>query len=234
MTNGQGPGPTSSRPGAESTAGLKESFNDEAQGARRAFEETAADLTDKASALAGEAGQALAGKAEGAKAGLSEQLKAFGDAMRAAADNLAEGQPTASRLVSEAASGLDGLSASLENKSFGEVADELRSMGRNNAGGLLAGSVIAGLALGRFLRSAEPQGASRQSAASDRQGGSPTQGDGGGFPSAGGTAGLASEPSIGSAGRPGAGMAGGAGSGMVGGAGAGMAGGPADDFGGAR
>jgi len=118
-------------------AGLKDTVNEEAKGARRAFEETTADLSDKASALAGEAGHAIADKADGVKESLGEHLKAFGDALRAAADSLAEGQPGASRMVNEAAAGLDGLSDSLQNKSFGDVAGDLRSMGRNNAGGLL-------------------------------------------------------------------------------------------------
>jgi len=56
----------------------------------------------------------------------------------------------------DAAGGLERLSSSLKNKPFEDVLMELRSFGRDNSGALIAGSVLAGLALGRFLKSSSP------------------------------------------------------------------------------
>ncbi len=120
--------------------------------------ETASDLSEKASALADEAVEAAKAKAETAKDGLSGMLEAFGGALRAASDHLAKEQPAASKMVSEAATGLEGLSSSIGSKPLGSVLEDMRSLGRDNAGGLFAGSVLAGLALGRFFRASEPGG----------------------------------------------------------------------------
>lgn len=134
-------------------ASLKRAAKDEAAGAERALNETGADLSKKAGDIAGDAKEAVARKAEDVKHGLSGGLKAFGGALRAAGDHLAEsGQGGPSRLVGEAASGVERLAESMDSKPLNEVFEELRDLGRNNGGGLFAGSMLAGLALGRLLR----------------------------------------------------------------------------------
>jgi hypothetical protein len=101
-------------------------------------------------------------KAEGAKQGLSGGLKVLGGALRAAGDHLSEnGQAGSSKLIGEAASGLERFADSLDSKPLGEVFDELRTFGHNNAEGLFAGSMLAGLALGRLLKAAGTEGGSR-------------------------------------------------------------------------
>ena len=44
----------------------------------------------------------------------------------------------------------------MKNKPFEDVLEEVRSFGRDNSGALIAGSVLAGLALGRFVKSSSP------------------------------------------------------------------------------
>lgn len=147
----EGPSPAGSSAGS-----MKSGIEDELEGAQKAFDETSADLTEKAGELASDATSAMAEKAEGVKHGLSGGLAALGGALRAAGDHLSENdQEGSSKLVSEAASGLERLAESVENKPLGQVFEELRTFGRNNAGGLFAGSMLAGFALARLLKAAD-------------------------------------------------------------------------------
>jgi uncharacterized phage infection (PIP) family protein YhgE len=137
--------------------------HDQADGARRAFDETAAELSQAASSLAEDAKDAALEKVEDAKDGLSGSLQQFGEALRAAGDRLAQGQPDASRIVTEAAAGLERLSGSVESKPLSEIIDEIRSFGSRNAGGLFGGAVVAGLALGRLLKAGQPHASAKNS-----------------------------------------------------------------------
>nr|WP_051695647.1 hypothetical protein [Mesorhizobium ciceri] len=77
--------------------------------------------------------------------------------MRAASEHLANNdQRTASKFTLDAAGSLERLSSSLKDKPFEDVLGEMRSFGRENSGALIAGSVLAGLALGRFIKSSPP------------------------------------------------------------------------------
>lgn len=134
--------------------GAKNAVEDQVEGAQKAFTETRSDLSEKATGLADDAKEAADRKAEDAKQGLGSGLRALGGALRAAGDHLSQnGQSATSNLVGEAASGVDRFADSLENKPVGDVIEELRTLGRNNAAGLFAGSMLAGLALGRLLKS---------------------------------------------------------------------------------
>lgn len=170
----------------EMGSALRDTVKDETHNVKEAVSETTADLSERASALAGEAVEVAKDKAEGAKDGLTGMLEAFGGALRAASDHLAQEQPAASKMVAEAASGLDTLSSSIGSKPLGSVLEDMRNLGRDNAGGLFAGSVLAGLALGRFFRASEAGGTSGQN----------TAGQSGSHPNFGGNSGdrFASEP----------------------------------------
>ncbi|MET4634939.1 hypothetical protein [Kaistia defluvii] len=140
-----------------SNTSVKETLEGELLGAKRGFVEARSDIKDKASELAVDAKDALVETATDAKHGLSGGLQTLGGALRAAGVHLGEnGQPGPSKLIGDAASGLDQFAQSLDSKPLGEVIDELRTFGRNNAGGLFAGSVLAGLAFGRLIKTAEP------------------------------------------------------------------------------
>ncbi|WP_189605717.1 MULTISPECIES: hypothetical protein [unclassified Mesorhizobium] len=133
---------------------LSETFQQATQTATEALHSARDELTRKASDYASEAKQALFNKAEGTQHDVSANLRVFGGALRAASEHLANNdQRTASKFVLDAAGGLERLSTSLRDKPFEEVLGEIQSFGRENSGALIAGSVLAGLALGRFIKS---------------------------------------------------------------------------------
>lgn len=123
-----------------------------------------------------QAGQALKGEAQsfaqGAKSQASERaetaktqvgstIHTFADAIRKAGDDLGEHDQTfAARLVREAADGLEGFSRALSEKRPEEMLDTVRDFGRRNPAAFVAGSVLVGLAVGRFFRASERQMAS--------------------------------------------------------------------------
>lgn len=126
----------------------------EKQSATEALHDARDDITRKAGEYVSEAKEALYDHAEGAQQNISAKMTAFGGAMRAASEHLANSdQRAASRLILDAAGGIERLSSSLQNKPFEEVLSEVRSFGRQNAGALFAGSLIAGLAIGRMIKS---------------------------------------------------------------------------------
>jgi hypothetical protein len=136
---------------------LSERFEQEARSASEALHDARDELTRKAGDYASEAKQVVFDAAEGTQRDLSSNLKAFGGALRAASEHLANSeQRTASKFALDAAGGLERLSSSLKDKPFEEVLGEIQSFGRENSGALIAGSVLAGLALGRFIKSSSP------------------------------------------------------------------------------
>ncbi|MER8484303.1 hypothetical protein [Mesorhizobium sp. M1322] len=157
---------------------VSERIEQETRSAREALHDAREELTRKATDYASETKQALFDKAEGTQRDLSANLKAFGGALRAASEHLANSdQRTASKFVLDAAGGLDRLSSSLKDKPFEEVLGEIQSFGRENSGALIAGSVLAGLALGRFIKSSPPTGPADTRAGSQTGGASATSPD---------------------------------------------------------
>lgn len=129
----------------------------EKQTAAEVLHDARDELADKASEYATEAKEAVTQQAEGVQQDISANMLAFGGALRAASDHLANSdQRKASQVVLDAAGGLERLASSLKEKPFEEVLGEVRSFGRANSAALIAGSVLAGLALGRFLKSSAP------------------------------------------------------------------------------
>lgn len=115
------------------------------------------ELSRKAGDYASEATQALSEKAEETQRDIGSNLTALAGALRAASDHLANNdQRTASKFTLDAAGGLERLSTSLKQKPFGQVLEEVQSFGRQNPGVLFAGSLLAGLALGRFIKASSP------------------------------------------------------------------------------
>ena len=139
------------------TTEISDTIKKEKQSATRALHDAQDAITGKAIEYASEAKQALFEHAEGTQQNLSANMAAFGGALRAASEHLANSdQRGASKFVLDAAGGMERLSASLKNKPFEEVLGEIRSFGRQNSGSLIAGSILAGLALGRFIKSSVP------------------------------------------------------------------------------
>lgn len=132
------------------------------QSATRALNDIRDDLGQKTSDIASEAKDATVRKVEEAQHGIGASLASLGGALHAAGDHLAEREAgTTSKLIQDAAEGIERLASSLKDKSLEEVISEIRTFGRDNAGALIAGSALAGLALGRLVRTtslARPDG----------------------------------------------------------------------------
>ena len=140
-------------------ADLADKYEEGKRTATEALHDARDDLTRKASEYAGEAKAAILEQAEGKQRDISANMKALGGALRAASEHLANAdQRTASKLVNDAAGGLERLSTSLKDKPLDHVLEEIRTFGRQNSGVLIAGSVLAGLALGRLIKSSAAPG----------------------------------------------------------------------------
>lgn len=123
------------------------------QSATRALHDIRDDVGQKTSEIAAEAKDATVRKVEEAKHGIGAGLASLGGALHAAGSHLAEQeQGTASKLLEDTAAGIERLASSLRDKSLEEVIGEIRTFGRDNPGALIAGSALAGLALGRLVR----------------------------------------------------------------------------------
>jgi len=98
----------------------------------------------------------LLDKVEEKKQVATATLGDFANAIRTAGEELSRSdQSMAARLVKQAADGLEELSRSVTDKGPGEMVEAVRSFGRRNPTAFIAGSVLVGLALGRFLRSSD-------------------------------------------------------------------------------
>jgi hypothetical protein len=126
----------------------------------------------QAKELIGQAGQTLKAEAQSfataaqdraraeAQRGTQAATKTLGDfaiAVRRAGDELEQNdQSPASRLVRQAADGLESLSRNLADKEPGDLLNAVRDFGRKNPAAFIGGAVLVGLALGRFARASEP------------------------------------------------------------------------------
>jgi hypothetical protein len=137
--------------------------------------EGAASRTEKAKEIVGQAGQALKAEAQSFASVAQDRVRAeaqkgtqvgaktlgdFANAVRRAGDELSQAdQSPASRLVQQAADGLESLSRNLADKDPGDLLNAVRDFGRRNPAAFIGGAVLVGLALGRFARASESPGA---------------------------------------------------------------------------
>lgn len=93
----------------------------------------------------------LGAEADEARDEAAAGLTAFSDALKSASQTLAgKEMGFAGDVVAQAADGLETLARSLEGKSSAEMLAAVRSFGRQNPVGFIAGSVLAGFAVGRL------------------------------------------------------------------------------------
>ncbi|RAK57682.1 hypothetical protein [Phenylobacterium deserti] len=139
--------------GASRSAGEGQSSPREMAGA------AAQTVKQEAASFAASAKEKAAGQIDQHKETATRTLGDFANAIRKAGDELSQSdQSIASRLVQQAADGLEGLSRSVSDKRPEELLDAVRDFGRRNPAAFVAGSVLVGLAVGRFLRaSSEPR-----------------------------------------------------------------------------
>jgi uncharacterized protein YukE len=95
-------------------------------------------------------------KIEQHKQTATQALSDFANAIRSAGDQLSQtDQSMAGRMVKQAADGLEGISRSVADKPPEKLLQAVRDFGRQNPTTFVAGSVLAGIALGRFLRASD-------------------------------------------------------------------------------
>ena len=142
--------------GASQGGGLaaeaKEAVSREMQDARTRLSGVTEGLRSQASEATGTISSLVSEQAERRKEEAADSLRSFAEAIRRAADELGErNHSVPARLVREAAHGLENFSGSLEQRSVDDMARSMTSFARRNPATFLAGCVIAGVALGRFL-----------------------------------------------------------------------------------
>jgi len=114
-------------------------------------------VKQEAASFAESAKDKAIGQVEQKKQTATQTLSDFANAVRKASDELAQhDQSMAAGVVKQAADGLEGLSRSVSGKRPEELLDAVRDFGRSNPTAFIAGSVLLGLAIGRFARSSEP------------------------------------------------------------------------------
>ncbi|WP_051469709.1 hypothetical protein [Chelativorans sp. J32] len=118
---------------------------------------TASSLGDTASTIGSDMKQEARNRVEEARGATSESLRAFAEAVRHAGDELKDkDEGPASQLLSQAASGLEQISNAIGQKRLDDLVGDVRRFGREHPGAFMLGSVLVGVALGRFARSAAP------------------------------------------------------------------------------
>jgi hypothetical protein len=138
--------------GGGATGSTKEKLGKAGQKATEAVRQEAANFASQAQ-------QRAAGEIEKHKATATETLGTFANAIRRAGDELSTSdQSMAARFVGQAADGLENFARALSEKRPEDLLDTVRDFSRRNPTAFVAGTVLAGLALGRFLRSSEPGG----------------------------------------------------------------------------
>ncbi len=116
--------------------------------------QTAADaLRQQATEFAGDVGHELVRTGEAQKARGVEAIRGLARAIDTAADELQRQSPLAARAVHEAARGVEDFSDNLSNRNVNELVDAGVRLARTQPALFVAGSVAAGFALARFLKS---------------------------------------------------------------------------------
>jgi hypothetical protein len=133
-------------------------LKDQVGAARDRIGELNRTVRDEAHTFTSSARREAASRVEQRKQQVTGTIHDFADAVHRAGDELNQRDQTmAARLVSRAAEGLEDVSRTLADKRPSEMVEGLRDFGRRNPAAFLAGSVLLGVALGRFLRSSRPQ-----------------------------------------------------------------------------
>lgn len=129
--------------------------------AKQMAADAARTVKDEAASFAGGAREKAAEKLEQQKETATRTLGDFANAIRRAGYELdGADQTMATQLVRQAADGLEGFARTVADKRPEELLDAVRDFGRRNPTAFIAGSVLAGIAIGRFLKSSSPSSAS--------------------------------------------------------------------------
>lgn len=121
-------------------------------------------VSGQASALAGSVADEVAQTGEQQKQRGADALCAFACAVRKAADDIHQESPMVARQIQRAAEKVETFSESLRGRNVKDLLADATELARSQPAAFFAGSMVAGFALARFLKSSAP---ARSSAASD-------------------------------------------------------------------
>ncbi len=114
-------------------------------------------IRQQAAQFAEEVGHELGSTAESQKARGVDALRRVARAIDSAASELAGQSPTIAQPIRDAARRVDELSDNLSKRDVSELVDSATRLARTQPILFLGGSVAAGFALGRFLKSSRPR-----------------------------------------------------------------------------
>jgi hypothetical protein len=126
--------------------------------AKQLIDQAGQTLKSEAQTFASVAQDRVRAEAQKGTQAATKTLGDFANAVRRAGDELAASdQSPVSRIVQQAADGLESLSRNLADKEPGDLLNAVRDFGRRNPVAFIGGAVLVGMALGRFVRASEPQ-----------------------------------------------------------------------------
>lgn len=127
--------------------------------ARQVIDQAGQTLKQEVQSFASAAQDRVRAEAQKGAQTAGRTLGDFANAVRRAGEELADqDQNPASRLVKQAADGLESFSRNLADKEPGELLHAVRDFGRRNPAVFIGGAVLVGLAIGRFVRATEGGG----------------------------------------------------------------------------
>ena len=131
-----------------------ESLRPEANSAGQKIQEAGLQIKSKVADLGADAQEATAEQVTTLQRRLAEGITAYADTADEASRAFADKESTrTAELMQSAAGVLRDLAGSLSNKPIAHVVDDLRSYGRSHPAILVGGAMLAGIAIGRLMRS---------------------------------------------------------------------------------
>jgi hypothetical protein len=135
--------------------------------------DSAADVQDEVKRAAGDVKDEVVEAADEAKAKGVGQIAGVSRAVHSAADELGRELPQAAGYIHSVADGLESASSALRERSVEDLVSAFNSFARRQPAAAFAGSLLAGFALSRFLKSSAPRSEGRQQQAGEGHGSSP-------------------------------------------------------------
>ena len=136
--------------------GSSQADGDSAQSPKEMVAAAASTLKQEVATFASSVQDKAQGQVEDKKQIATKTMGDFASAIRHAGEELAQhDQSAVGRVVKHAADGLEQLTRTVSEKRPEELLDAVREFGRSNPTAFIAGSVLLGVALGRFARSTE-------------------------------------------------------------------------------
>jgi hypothetical protein len=120
------------------------------------------DVQDEAKEAASDAKEEIVEAADEAKAKGVGQIAGVSRAVHSAADELGRELPQAAGYIHSVADRLESASSALRERGVEDLVSTFNSFARRQPAAAFAGSVLAGFALSRFLKSSAPRAEHRQ------------------------------------------------------------------------